>query len=195
MRTNNNWIQTYTGRQFWPLDPAPEDVDIRDIAHALSQKCRYTGHSLVYYSVAQHCVLMSLAVPKEFAKWALLHDAGEAYLPDVARPIKKELAGFVDIENRVLTCIAEKFGLVPEMPEVIKEADIRMLATEKLYVMADVGLNWGLEDIRPYEFFLESWDCEKAEAEYLFRYNELWMSTKAGQAVRAGEVIDAEIQD
>ena len=82
------WIQTYTGRQFWPLDPRIEDIDIHDIAHALSHQCRYSGHCLRFYSVAEHSVLLSHHVAGEHMLWALLHDAWEAYLaaiPEVER--------------------------------------------------------------------------------------------------------------
>jgi 5'-deoxynucleotidase YfbR-like HD superfamily hydrolase len=109
-RNDNNWIQTFTGRQFWPLDPRPEDIELLDIAHALANKCRYTGHTRSFYSVAQHSVLVSEIVPAADAHWGLLHDASEAYLPDVARPVKRELAGFQEIENRLMGCVAERDG-------------------------------------------------------------------------------------
>lgn len=83
-----DWIQTYTGRQFWPLDPKPEEVCIEDIAHALSQQCRYAGHTIRFYSVAQHSVEIALRVPRAAALWGLLHDAAEAYLVDLPRPVK-----------------------------------------------------------------------------------------------------------
>jgi hypothetical protein len=84
-----DWMQTFTGRAFYPLDPRPEDIDPVDIAHALSLICRYGGHSSRFYSVAEHCVLMSHAVAPEHALWALLHDATEAYLGDMIRPLKR----------------------------------------------------------------------------------------------------------
>src|SRR5690348_18006267 len=82
-------IHTFTGRTFCPLDPKPEDIDIQDIAHALSCQCRFTGHSRKFYSVAEHCVRVSLLVSPDLQLAALLHDASEAYLSDVARPIKR----------------------------------------------------------------------------------------------------------
>jgi len=81
-----DWIQTYTGKRFWPLDPRPEDVDILDIAHSLSLLCRFTGHTSSFYSVSQHSILVAQEVPKRLRLWALFHDAAEAYIGDIARP-------------------------------------------------------------------------------------------------------------
>src|SRR4051812_20612492 len=86
-----DWMQTYTGRAFWPLDAQPEDVDPLDIAAALSMLCRYGGHVSRFYSVAEHCLLMSEAVAPEHALWALLHDATEAYMGDMVRPLKRQM--------------------------------------------------------------------------------------------------------
>ena len=62
-----DWMQTYTGRQFWPIDPRANEVHIEDIAHALSMMCRYNGHCRTFYSVAEHSVLVSQHVPPEHA--------------------------------------------------------------------------------------------------------------------------------
>lgn len=70
-----DWIQTFTGRQFWPLDPQPDHIDIADIAHALAHDCRFGGHCRRFYSVAEHSVLLSRAVAPEFRLAALMHDS------------------------------------------------------------------------------------------------------------------------
>jgi hypothetical protein len=131
------WIQTRTGRKFWPLDPRPEDVHIEDIAHALAMKCRYGGHCLRFYSVAEHSVLVSQFLPPELALWGLLHDAGEAYLADVPRPVKQQLTGFHALEAAVLRAVAVRFGLqgVVEPPEV-KRIDTALLSDERKVLMA-----------------------------------------------------------
>lgn len=144
------WIQTFTGRQFWPFDAKPEDIRIEDIAHALSMKCRFTGHCKFFYSVAHHSIIMATRAPKGLEAWALLHDATEAYLPDIARPIKSafriEHAGrlwtFDEIENRLMAVIAERFTLPMPMPDEIKRLDLAMLATEARDVMAPPPVPW-----------------------------------------------------
>lgn len=90
-KRRGDWMMTYSGRAFWPLDPRADEIDPLDIAHALSMLCRYGGHVRRFYSVAEHCVLMSHAVAPEHALWALLHDATEAYMVDLPRPINRIL--------------------------------------------------------------------------------------------------------
>src|SRR3990167_3312305 len=115
-RTDDNYILTYSGTKFWPLNPRVRDVVVRDIAHALAHKCRFTGHVKRFYSVAEHSVILAnlpelAEQPCEVRLQALLHDAAEAYLPDVARPIKDALVGFREIEEGVLRVVFERFQL------------------------------------------------------------------------------------
>lgn len=167
------WIQTYTGRQFWPLAPKVSDVCILDIAHALSQKCRYAGHTLQFYSVAEHSVYVSRHVPQHIALWGLMHDASEAYLPDVPRPIKDHLPGFRDIEARVMRAIADWFILdgVIEPPEV-KRVDLAILADERRYMMPDTAHDWKLPEPM-LGIVIEGWEPKRAESEFLARFREL----------------------
>ncbi len=139
---DSTWIQTYTGRQFWPLDPRPEDVCIEDIAHALAMKCRYTGHCEEFYSVAQHSVMVSHIVPMYDALWGLLHDAGEAYLADLARPVKKHMPEFQQAEARIMECVATHFGLTMPEPKSIANADLVMLRTERRDLMKTPPRPW-----------------------------------------------------
>ncbi|MDI1288693.1 MAG: hypothetical protein PSX37_01920 [bacterium] len=94
-----DWMNTFTGQKFYPLDPRADEVHAPDIAKALSQICRYGGHTSQHYSVAEHCVLMSLAVAPEHALFALLHDATEAYVGDMVRPLKQALPEYRAIED------------------------------------------------------------------------------------------------
>lgn len=151
------WIQTYTGKAFYPLDPKIEDVDILDIAHALSNICRFTGHVNRYYSVAEHCVCVSDSVSSELALQGLLHDASEAYLTDVARPIKPHLTNYQTYEDNLLRVIFSKFNLeFPIHPEV-KETDLRILLNERNELMKEPPMSWNLDveplpDVRIYGF-------------------------------------------
>ena len=132
------FIQTLSGRRVNPLDAAPEDIDPADIARALSNLCRFGGHSKAFYSVAQHsaivCDLLEErgATPDELMA-ALLHDAAEAYLGDLPHPLKhrSELgAAFRVAEKRLEAVIAERFAL-PEAAARIKPLDKALLATER----------------------------------------------------------------
>lgn len=181
-RTDTNWIQTYTGKQFWPHDARPEEIDIVDIAHALSMKCRFTGHCIQFYSVAQHSVLVSRLVPERDALHALLHDATEAYLPDVARPIKPLLQNFTEIEDRLWLVIAARFGLDPVLPASVKHADLIALRTERRDLMSPPPRPWrtdelcdaAVETITPTGPF-------GSELAFLQRYTELLHALHSGR--------------
>ena len=98
---HHGWFLTSTGRRFVPQLPAASKIDIEDIAHALSQLCRFGGHCCEFYSVAQHSVIVSLNVPPEHRFAALMHDAAEAYLGDVIQPIKRLLPEYKAMESEV----------------------------------------------------------------------------------------------
>lgn len=140
-----NWMQTYTGVQFWPMDPRPEEIVIDDIAHALSNCCRYAGHCREFYSVAEHSVLVSEVVPPEHAFQALLHDATEAYLVDVPRPLKRYLTNYHEIEDTLWKAIAKRFGIPEELHPSIKEADNAVLLAEAEQIMGPKPAPWNIE--------------------------------------------------
>ena len=132
-----DWIKTFSGLKMYPLDPRPEEISLTDIAHALSNICRYTGHCREFYSVAQHSVYVSVYASEANAMWGLMHDASEAYLCDIARPVKRFLSGYHEAEDNLMKCIAEKFGMSWPMPEEIKTLDNRFLMAEA----RDLGLD------------------------------------------------------
>ena len=167
-----NWIQTFTRRHFTPLDPKPGDVDIRDIAHSLSLQCRFNGHCRTFYCVADHSVRVSRIVPDHDALWGLMHDAAEAYLTDLPRPVKRQLTVFGDIEDKVLEVIAEVFGLQWPMPDSVHEADLRLLATEARDLMNVRPLDWGI-DCETLQDTIEPLTPVEAEQAFLSRFNEL----------------------
>lgn len=143
-----DWIQTFTGKQFWPLDPRPEDFDVQDIAHALANLCRFGGHSLVFYSVAQHSCHVANLCPDGYELEGLMHDAAEAYLVDVPRPIKHGggFERYLEIEQEIERALALRFSLsypADAWPPAVKHADDIALATEKRDVMASEPAPWG----------------------------------------------------
>lgn len=170
------WIQTFTGKKFWPLEPDPADVDIHDIAHALSNLCRYTGHSSQFYSVAEHSIL----VGSKTGLHGLMHDAAEAYLGDWSRPLKQTplYAPFREIEDRVQKAIYTGLGLdepTPDEHKLIKYADDSVLATEKLYLHHE-GHIWSNMP-KPYpDMIIECLTPTRAEFEFLW----VWEYTRKG---------------
>jgi len=168
-----DWIETFRGEQFWPIDPRPEDVHIVDIAHALSHQCRYSGHCHTFYSVAEHSVRVSRIVAPEHALWGLLHDAAEAYLVDLPRPLKK-LPGFAayrEAEARVMRCVCDHFGLSPEQPKDVSDADFVMLATEARDLMTQ-KYPWNTMPAPLFESIVP-WDSLRAKKNFLRRFDEL----------------------
>lgn len=127
-----DWMMTYTGRKFFPLDPRPEDIDLKDIAWGLAHQCRYNGHGRFFYSVAEHSVLLSRHFGETLpAREALLHDAAEAYIGDVIRPLKRSLPQFVEIEAKLERVIFARFNLPVVLRDEIKAADTTILADER----------------------------------------------------------------
>ena len=167
-----DWMQTATGRQFWPLDPRPEEICIGDIAHSLAHQCRFAGHCRQFYSVAQHSVLVSQAVPAEYALWGLLHDASEAYLVDVPRPVKPYLAGYRDAEDTVMRVVCLAFGLPEEMPTEVKNADDAILADEAAQLMAPPPVSWNFRH-PPLGLLIRPLLPVAARVQFLARFAEL----------------------
>ncbi len=176
-----DWIETFTGARFSPLRPDPALVRVADIAHSLAYTCRYRGHCSRYYSVAEHSVLVSRYVPSHLALEGLLHDAAEAYLGDVPRPLKRqpEMLAYGIAEARVEACVAARYGLRtdPEALAAVKEIDSRVLWDEILALMRPEHH----EDTRdiveslggPLGCTVEGLLPERAEFEFLRRFNEI----------------------
>lgn len=170
-----DWMQTFSGRQYWPADPRPADVEIVDIAASLSKQTRYGGHCLFFYSVAEHCVLMArrlweLGHARDVCFAALMHDASEAYLVDVPRPIKGRLQGYSDIEALNMAAIATRFGFAWPMPAIVKEADNRILLDEKEQAMALPPADWGIAGA-PLGVALCFWSPTRAAREFLSAFS------------------------
>lgn len=145
---NDTTMQTYSGKLIDLAKFTALDVRLVDISHALSLLNRFTGHSTSPYSVAQHSVAVSRMLPDDMALWGLLHDGSEAYLGDVATPLKTLLPCYREIEERVQRAIARAFGLRWPMPQQVKDADRCALASEK-EALFSVSHDWGLGDCQP----------------------------------------------
>ena len=170
------YIATFSGKVIKPFDPDPADIFIEDIAHALGNQCRFTGHTKHFYSVAQHSVLASHFVDGGYGLWALLHDGTEAYLADIARPVKAMWSQYKEYEDVLMKAIIDRFGLTDErpMPEPVKKVDDTLLASEIKYLMPEHEIYAGWEEYRTYPAFnFEMLTPEEATAEFLYRYKEL----------------------
>lgn len=174
-----DWMQTYTGRAFFPLDPRPDDLDLRDIAHALGMVVRYAGHVTRFYSVAEHCVLMSEAVAPENAAWALLHDAPEAYIGDMVRPLKRQpsMAAYVEADDRIMATICYRFDLDYAMPAEVKLADTRILRDERAELLGPSPQPWSdAEQVESLGVHVQGWAPDVAAASYLARAFQLGLA-------------------
>lgn len=167
-----DWMQTVSGRPFWPVDPRPEDVHIEDIAHALSMMCRYGGHSRIFYSVAEHSILISENVPEEDALWGLLHDAAEAYIADIVKPAKRFISGYEEAEARLMKAICQRFDLPEVPPPTIKQADTDILLDEMPRLLGKPALPWNIPG-KPLGVKITGHSPAVARALFLARFKEL----------------------
>lgn len=125
-----DWIQTFTRQAFDVQNFREGHIRLEDIAHALSHICRFSGHTDEFYSVAQHALMVSYLCAPEDAKFGLLHDATEAYIGDLATPIKKLIPEYKQYEIDLWAVIARRFDLPVKSPASVKQADILALHWE-----------------------------------------------------------------
>lgn len=184
------WLQTSSGGMFFPLDPLVADITIEDIAHGLAQTCRFTGQSLRFYSVAEHCYLVSHACDPADALEGLFHDASEAYLGDMTRPLKiamrqitsRAMTGRPDalgsspydvIAERVELAIARAFDLRFPWPASVHAADNAVLMAERRAVMPAPPRPWREEGTPPSNLHVVGLMPADAKALFLDRFREL----------------------
>lgn len=174
------WIQTHSGKAFYPLEPRMQDIDIKDISHALSNLCRFTGHCKTAYSVGQHSVLcvwfgsLNYTLTREEKLYLLLHDGSEAYLGDVSSPIKysEYMKEYLKLEYTLQSMIYTKYGLSEKVPDVVAEIDARMLATEKRDLVTP-GPEWsGLA--KPFPQIITPWQPKVTRHYFLDLFDKLW---------------------
>ena len=174
------YLQTVSGRWVNPFDPDPNQLDAGDIARALANQCRFGGHCRVFYSVAQHSVIVSELVEQrggdaEDVFAALMHDASEAYLGDMPHPLKHRSAlgeAFKTAEDHLGLAIRDRFHIKSPVPE-IKRADRALLATERRTFSSE-SWHWPeLEGVEPLDLDLRAWSPDEAAQAFARRYAEV----------------------
>ncbi len=168
-----NKLTTYSGKDFDLAQPNASLLSIEDVAHSLSQLCRFTGHCVRFYSVAQHSVLVSMLVPPELAYVGLMHDITESVLGDVASPLKDLLPDYRWLEQRVWLSMAIQYDLPVCMPRGVKYADLQALALEKKHLMPDTGPWAILHGVEVPNLSLYTQTPDEAKRSFLRRYAEL----------------------
>ena len=179
------WIHTSLGGRFFPADPRPEEVFISDIANGLALDCRYAGQGRTdrYYSVAEHCVLMTRYAqnygwPLKVSLAVLLHDAAEAYINDLAWPAKAAVGTtYAELEKNIQVAIWDKFkvnsALLVSWAETIKELDCRMITLEKAVIMAHLQ-PWAHDKfVAPEGITIQCWNPCEAKKRFLEIYEEI----------------------
>lgn len=141
----SQWIETYTGKKLFFLNPHPDDIVIDDIAHALSNQCRFSGHCKEFYSVAEHSVYVSKLLESKYKLAGLFHDAAEAYICDIPRPLKALLPEYMEVEDILMQSISDKFEFEYPLYKEVKWADIAQLQVEADHLMRSRGREY--EDI------------------------------------------------
>ena len=170
------WIQTFTGKKFPLTHPDPDQIDIVDIAHALSLLCRFNAHCKSFYSVAEHSVHVSHEIDPELALVGLLHDAAEAYLGDVPSPLKKQLHDFKVFEDKMEVAVGLRFGVDATLfkDAELKRADTQLLVDEKAVLMLAPPESWPTGAPEPKnKDRIRAWGPTEAKAQFLKRFEEL----------------------
>lgn len=184
---NENMMPTYRGNKInLAGDPCESDIDPRDIAWALSQQCRFAGHTQAFYSVAEHSVRVSNLCDPEFALIGLLHDATEAYIQDIIRPLRVQLdhVGYRDLERRWAAHIGHVFqvgdGLV-DLPPQVMEADLVILATEcRDLIRVPKGCTFTM-DVEPLPVKIQPVPSKQAYQAFLAKLTELLLDIQMGR--------------
>jgi len=170
-----DFIETFTNKQYHFLNQSESEVCIEDIAQALSMSCRYSGHVKRFYSVAEHsCILsdkvLEITGDESQAYDALLHDASEAYLTDIPRPIKSHLDNYFDIELLAEKCIQSALKCKP-MNDLIARLDTNIVRDEAEQLFVNVP-SWA-GDYELVGIKVKGLNPEKARVEFMKRFNEL----------------------
>lgn len=182
-KSNKFWIQTYTGRKFFPLQPKVGDLCFIDQAQSLSRICRYGGHTTRHLSVAEHSWRMSVEAERRgyddvVRKWCLIHDNAESYVGDLVRPLKvqNEFEVYRKAEGHLTRMIATWLGLPSEEPAQVRALDTEILHPEALAVKQPLNPDWKLPETTWQMGDLDLWGvpAEEAFRLYMWRFRVLW---------------------
>lgn len=185
--SRSDWMQTHSGIAF-SFPPTPKMIAIGDIAHSLSMQCRYNGHCRTFYSVAEHSVLVSdwllYNVGPAAARAGLLHDAGEAYLCDVPKPLKPMLGGYREASDALDRVIEARFGLPPGAldAEAVKVADYRILADEQAALMGPAPIPWRHHQDGPLGVRIHATSPDAAARDFLLTFERLFPAFRSEAA-------------
>jgi hypothetical protein len=178
---NQNWIYTHTGVKVFLANPSTSMIDIRDIAQALSNLCRFSGQCRKFFSVAEHSVLVAMEVlrrteDRDLARSALMHDSPETYLVDVTAPLKQMLVVYNILELRFEKVIKEKFDLLYgfDHPE-IKRSDYEVFFAEMDHLFDLPYEAWGRNGERA-KVKIECWEPQRAKERFLEMAIELGLA-------------------
>lgn len=166
-------ILTADGVYFDYLDPDPAKVTLNAVARGLANTCRFAGQCSPFYSVAEHSILVSLIVPNEFALAGLFHDAAEAFICDMPKPLKEILPDYKDVERRVETAVFFALGVPDPLPVEVKAADVVMLATEQSQLMRNHDRWKWTDKVTPLDLKLDCFSPEAAYHAFVHRAREL----------------------
>jgi len=148
-------METHTGIRFELSNPTPEDVCVEDIAHALALQGRFNGHSMFFWSVGQHSLLVAdylkmREMTDRIVLLGLLHDAAEAYIGDVTSPVKAMCPQVRELEARIMAAVYEGLGVEPSVGfenKIVKNADLAVIGVEAISLLPSGGEWWGLPDM------------------------------------------------
>lgn len=175
---------TRTGRFLDVLHPDPDQVDIDDIAAGLGYQPRFTGQMSEFYSLADHSILVSFLVPPELALQGLLHDAAEAYVNDIPRPVKPLLRDYKPIEETIGQAIMLRYGLSLPLAKEVKDADAVAVGIEQFLFLPNTPywphvFTWRdmasiFQHISPRVALLGAGGPESGRIAFLRRFKELY---------------------
>lgn len=199
------WMQTNSGRRYFPLDPRPEEIWANDFANGLALTCRYGGQGYItrFYSVAEHCHHMAmyvLANPEhytgahitapEFALLCLLHDAHEGYVGDMIRAMKVAVPEFKRVEKMNEDAMMKRYSLEPSISAeaAVKVLDQRIVPVEKDFLFGDKAKDWAFDKFEPLEgITIEGWQPPQAKLQYLALHNRLCHLTGRDHLIDHGD--------